>query len=615
MSVTSRRRNLFHRSVSAGALAAAFISTAPAQANEPVAFPAGGAIPLSSCASLTALSLPNAQITSATPAVVGTTNYCNVVGVINKRVSTQDSDHFTYGIGFELNLPSTWIGRFELMGGGGTDGSVSNPLGANGVELAQGWAVAANDGGHEDALPNPFGWTDDDANAGGAQHFGVDETARTDYGYNAMAQTAAVSKQIISYYYGWETQHSYFWGCSDGGREGMLASQRFPDLFDGIVAGNPGFNLPQAAIAEAWNSQALVPLATRTDIEGNPYLPDTFPSQDLMVASAAILSACDGLDGLVDGIVDNYPACTNRRVFPALTAFTCSPSGLHGNTPHGGMCLTSGQVAALKKIYAGPVNSEGEPLYSDWYWDAGIWDPPTAFGLGWGLWNVGNVTPPPLLNNSANLTLGGGAIPMVFTTPPVVTPESQQAGFVLQYSFDTDAPKIFTKTPQYPQSAMQFMGAVSTDLSQFQRRGGKIIIYDAVNDGIFSAVSLTRWYRQMDEQTGDAASFTRLYLVPNLAHCGGGPATANFSGNVLQALTNWVEDHQAPDQIIAANTNTTSPFPSSAPFDPRVAQNFPTGGTRPLCPYPQTTRYKGTGPTNVASSFVCVRADDDDDWR
>jgi Tannase and feruloyl esterase len=107
--------------------------------------------------------------------------------------------------------------------------------------------------------------------------------------------------------------------------------------------------------------------------------------------------------------------------------------------------------------------------------------------------------------------------------------------------------------------------------------------------------------------------FTRLYLVPNMAHCGGGPATADFTGNVLQALTNWVEDDQAPDQIIAANTNTTSPFPSSAPFDPRVAQNFPTGGTRPLCPYPQTTRYKGTGPTNVASSFVCVRADDDND--
>jgi feruloyl esterase len=589
------------------------MSIAPAQAHEPPAFPASGAIPLSSCASLTSLSLPNVQIISATPAVAGAMNYCHVVGVINKRVSTQDPDHFTYGIGFELNLPSTWTGRFELMGGGGTDGSVSSPLGANGVELAQGWAVAANDGGHEDRPGNPFGWSDDDANAGGSQHFGIDETARTDYGHNAMAQTAAVSKQIIAYYYGWNTQHSYFWGCSNGGREAMMASQRFPDMFDGIVAGNPGFNLPQAAVTEAWNSQALAPLATEIDVEGNPYLPDTFPPQDLMVASAAILSACDALDGLVDGIVDNYRACTNRRIYPALDTFTCSPGGAHGNTPHGGTCLTSGQVAALKKIYAGPVNSKGEALYSNWYWDAGIWDPFSAFGAGFGLWNVGLPAPPPLVNNAINLTLGAGAIPMVFTTPPVVTPASQQAGFVFQYNFDTDAPKIFASTPQYPQSAMQFMGAVSTDLSQFRRHGGKIIIYDAVNDGIFSAASLTRWYREMDERTSDAPGFSRLYLVPNMAHCGGGPATANFSGNLLQALTNWVEDHQAPDQIIAGNTNTASPFPSTAPFDPRVAQNFPTGGTRPLCPYPQTTHYKGAGPTNVASSFVCVRTDTDDD--
>lgn len=612
MSAASRIRSLCYQPLSAGALVAALMSAAPAQAHERPAFPASGAIPLSPCESLTGLALPDSQILSATSAVVGTMTYCNVIGVINKRVSDQDPDHFTYGIGFQLNLPSTWIGRFELMGGGGTDGSVANPLGANGVELSQGWAVAANDGGHEDALPNPFGWSDDDANAGGAQHFGIDETARTDYGYNAMLQTAELSKQIISYYYGWQTQHSYFWGCSDGGREGMLASQRFPELFDGIVAANPGFDLPQAAIAEAWNSQALIPLATQTDVEGNPYLPDTLPPQDLEVASAAILSACDGLDGLVDGIVDNYPACTNRRVFKGLAEFTCSPSGLHGNTPHGGTCLTSGQVAALIKIYGGPVNSEGEPLYSDWYWDAGIWDPPTAPGLGWSAWNVGVATPAPLVNNSANLTLGGGAIPMVFTTPPVVTPSSQQAGFVLQYNFDTDAPKIFTRTAQYPQSAMQFMGAVSTNLSQFQRRGGKIIIYDAVNDGIFSAASLTRWYREMNAVTGDAAGFSRLYLVPNMAHCGGGPATANFGGNVLQALTTWVEDRQAPGEIIAANTNTASPFPASAPFDPRVAQNFPTGGTRPLCPFPQTTHYKGTGPTNVASSFVCVRTDGDE---
>jgi Tannase and feruloyl esterase len=97
-----------------------------------------------------------------------------------------------------------------------------------------------------------------------------------------------------------------------------------------------------------------------------------------------------------------------------------------------------------------------------------------------------------------------------------------------------------------------------------------------------------------------------MYLVPNLAHCGGGPATANFTGNMLSALTSWVEKRATPDAIIASNTNTSSPFPSGPPFDPRVAINFPTGGTRSLCPYPQQPRYPGTGPTNNAASFVCV---------
>jgi len=128
------------------------------------------------------LSLPKTQIISATEQSTPVA-YCNVIGVINKRVSSQDPDHFTYGIGFELNLPDSWVGRFEMMGGGGTDGSVSNPVGSAGTELSMGWAVAADDGGHEDAPGNPaFGWIDDDNNAGGTGHFGIDEQARVDYG-------------------------------------------------------------------------------------------------------------------------------------------------------------------------------------------------------------------------------------------------------------------------------------------------------------------------------------------------------------------------------------------------------------------------------------------------
>ena len=613
-------RMILQGSVSVATLiASAFVGAHSASTATP------GIAPRMACSSLTGLTLPKTQILSATQK----TGYCNVIGVINKRVSTQDPDHFTYGIGFALNLPNTWLGRFEMMGGGGTDGSLNaDPTGSAGVELTNGWAVAADDGGHEDNPANQVGgYQDDDPNAGGAQHFGVDHQARIDYGYNGIEKTAKISKQIIAEYYGRAVDSSYLMGCSNGGRDGMVASQKFPELFDGIVSQNPGFNLPQAGIAEAWNEQALAPLATHPDVNGQPYIPDTFPPQDLAVASAAILGACDALDGLVDGIIDDYQACTNDKVFPALDAYTCG-TGQHGNTPHGGTCLTSAQVGALKKIYAGPKNSRGKSLYSNWFWDAGIWDPPTAGGLGWAAWNVAFFGPPNV-NTAANLTLGAGAVPMVFLTPPVITPVSGPTGqeaFMFKFNFDTDAPKIFAETADYPQSSMDFMTGVSLNLRPFKNHGGKLIISSSVNDGIFSGASIARWYRNMNRHMGGkAADFARLFMVPNMAHCGGGPATNDFAVNELNAITAWVENGVAPDQIIAANHNTTTPFLITSPFntiglfDPRVASNFPNGGTRPLCPFPQTTKYKGSGLTNNAANFICVRhderldADDEDD--
>lgn len=568
--------------------------------------PPSGVAPRASCTALTGLTLPNTQILSATQKA----GYCNVIGIINKRVSTQDPDHFTYGIGFALNLPDTWHGRFEMMGGGGTDGSLqADPQGAAGVELGQGWAVAADDGGHEDNASNPVGGhQDDDANAGGSAHFAIDAQARRDYGYNGIEKTATISKQIISYYYGLDTVYSYITGCSNGGRDAMMASQRFPWLFDGVISQNPGFNLPQAALAEAWNEQVLGTLATSKDVNGQPFIPDTFPVQDLQVASAAILSACDALDGLVDGIVDNYHACTAKKVYPALASYTCG-TGSHGSTPHGGTCLTGAQVDALKKIYAGPVNSRGQRLYSNWFWDAGIWTPPTAPGAGWQLWNV--VTAPvPNVNTAINLTLGAGAIPMIFQTPPVVTPvngPNGQEAFVFRFNFDTDAPKIFAKTQAYPESSMDFMAAVSTDLRPFRARGGKLIVSSSVNDGIFSGAAIARWYRNMDRRmNGRATDFARLFMVPNMAHCGGGAATASFAQNEVKAITDWVEKGIAPERIVATNTNPTSPYPTGGLFDPRIAMNFPASGTRPLCVYPKIAAYKGSGMTNDAGNFACI---------
>jgi len=176
---------------------------------------AGTTSPAVSCSSLAGLSLVNTQILSATKESTPVP-HCAVIGIINKRVSAQDPDHFTYGIGFQVNLPDAWVGRFELEGGSGTDGTLHRPLGSAGFELSRGWAVASDDGGHEDS-PNPAlgGYADDDNNAGGQSHFAVDEQARIDYGYNGIAQTTLIAKQIIAAYYGQGPKFSYLWGCSN----------------------------------------------------------------------------------------------------------------------------------------------------------------------------------------------------------------------------------------------------------------------------------------------------------------------------------------------------------------------------------------------------------------
>lgn len=514
---------------------------------------------------LSSLGVPNTVFTTATPQSAPIV-HCEVIGKINPRTGV---DGKSYAIGFHLRLPDNWNERFYFQGGGGTDGSIGDALGGGAV--AKGYAVVSTDAGHDNVI-------DYDSNAGGTAAFGVDPQARIDYGYNAVDDVTQVARHIFKLYYGKRPHYSYFVGCSNGGRQGMVASQRFPTYFDGIVAGDPGFDLPKAAVAEAWNEQALAPLATRLSTNGQPYLPDTFSDADLALAANAILAACDDLDGLVDGIVDNYAACTNWRVYPQLEAIQCTGPKTTG-------CLSAGQVEALKMIYAGPENSRGKALYSDWQWDPGI-----SGILSLRLWSLGLPAAPgqPLVNNALNLTLGGGALPLVFVTPPAITPVTGLEAYIFGFNFDTDAPKIFKTSGIYTESSMEFMTARSTDVSSFKHHGGKLIIYNGNSDGVFSPHDIVRWYNAMNATMHDKAqNFARLFLVPGMGHCGGGPGTTVF--DAFAPLVNWVENGIAPDSIIATAPPGT-PWP---------------GRTRPLCPYPKQARYIGSGDINNAANFRC----------
>lgn len=537
------------------------------------------------CAALSGAVVDDTQIALAElrPAAGAVPEHCEVVGAINARVSAVDGQ--TYAIKFRLRLPSAWNERFFYTGGGGTDGSVGNALTP---QLNQGYVVVATDSGHDNAVNT--------STVAGSFQFGFDPQARSDYGYNGPAEVAEKAKALIRKYYGHKPRYSYFAGCSEGGREALMLSQRYPDFFDGIVAGNPGMDLPKAAVQHPWDAQAFARAARTTTVFGNPDLASSFTNAELAAVGAAILAACDENDGLADGMVLNPQAC---EFDPATLG------------PAGSGLLSEAQVTALKQTNGGPRNSRGRQLYSDWMWDPGI----GAFG--WRQWKIGPIAPGfPIPGNSALIvTLGGGALPFIFTTPPnsatagtdlapanagIVTSSPLgpgTAGFgdaymawLLSFNMDDDAPKIFADTRLYRESAMEFMFSSGTDYNKFRAKRNKLIVYTGGADPVFSANYHLKWYRRLVEENKGlerTQQFARLFVVPGMNHCGGGPSTSQF--DAFASLVDWVENGKAPESILAT-------APAGTPWP---------GRTRPLCPYPEIARYKGTGDIHAATSFEC----------
>jgi len=535
--------------------------------------------------------------TGTTPAVAAVAEHCNVIGKINAgRTGAESSAGVTqtYAINFQVRLPTDWNGRFWMSGGGGTDGSIPNTL----TNLNDGYATAADDSGHSNA-------TNSDPLAGGSAAFGTDYQARVDFAYNAIDLTTRTAKALIAAYYGRNADYSYFQGCSMGGREAMMVTQRFPSYFDGVVAGDPAFRITKVGVWATYEGQQLASLATSTGlISGNgvPFANNTFTDQDLQLVSNAILTACDSLDGLADGMVNNPEACTTAVVSPVLDALQCSGAKTAS-------CLTSGQITAITNIYTkGAPDSKGVAQYAPWMWDPGIagctsatdCNTPTAtnINIGWRLWNLGFYSSSfvPNVSTTANgafnfASLGGGAIPLLFATPPILpapTANDGLAKLLMNINFDTLAQSIFGTSAQFPISDTALLNVDDTNLSPFQKHGGKLIVYVGQTGGPFSPQDLVNWYNDMGTAMGGKPqAFARLFLVPGMNHCGGGPATSTF--DPFTPVVDWVEKGVAPDSIIGT-APTATPWP---------------GRTRPLCPFPQYAHYNGTGDINDASNFTC----------
>ena len=517
------------------------------------------------------------------PGALALPEHCEVMGRLHARTGV-GGQH--YAIQFHMRLPTRWNGRFLFQGGGGSDGSVGDAIGAIGgfgttgpgipPALVRGFAVLSQDSGHDNR-------TNNDSTHEGTTAFGFDPQARRDHAYASLDVTARTGKAIVQAFYGRAPDRSYFFGCSEGGREGMVFAQRFPDLFDGIVAGAPGFALPKAAVAEAWDTQAFADLAQRmglVDSAGTPILARTFSDSALAVVADAVLAACDADDGATDGIVGDYKACTTKRVETALAARSCRE-----NTE----CLSGDQVATLLRVFGGPRNSAGEALYSDWAWDAGIGGRiGDRYQQGWRIWKIGGYPPSPV--PALNVVLGAPSLAAVFTTPPTPLPNDPRAllGWVLHFDMDRDAPKIFARSAEFTESSWDAVGAQSTDLSAFRRHGGKLIVPHGLSDPVFSAHDTMKWWDAVNAASGGkAATFVRVFPVPGMTHCGGGPATDQY--DCLAAVVDWVEQGKAPDRILA-HAGTSTPWPNR---------------TRPLCPYPMVARYNRSGSVEDAASFTC----------
>jgi feruloyl esterase len=427
---------------------------------------------------------PDAPPTQAQPLPA----HCRVDGIIDPRTGR---DGKSYGIGFAVALPAKWNGRFLFQGGGGLNGSVAPPVGGQyaGAQpaLARGFAVASTDSGHQ--------------GAGFDASFFADQEAALNFLYQGVAQVTQVAKQIVARHYGKGAGHAYFVGCSTGGREAMMMSQRFPRYFDGIVSVAPAIRTSFSNLGLRHAATAMNAIAPR-DAAGIPQTRQAFSDADRALVIEGLLKSCDNLDGNVDGLVFAPHAC---RFDPAT--LECKGD----KTPR---CLTRQQVSAIRTVMSGPRTTAGRQVYPGYYFDTGI-------------------------ANTRGLA-GVLAAPFIPEGPAVST----------EMNVDAAAAEAM--------SARAMVGDTGawTNLSTFRQHGGKLIFAHGVSDPWFSARDTVEYYERLgvDDPDPPLRDWSRLFLVPGMGHCGGGERTLD-QFDLLTALVDWVESSRAPQRVIATGAS------------------------------------------------------------
>jgi feruloyl esterase len=482
------------------------------------------------CESLLALSWPNTTITLAQSVAAGAFSppatgrgsaqpnaifkqlpaFCRVAATLRP---SPDSD-----IKVEVWMPlANWNGKFQAVGNGGLEGSIRYERGMA-EALKRGYATSSTDTGHSGGTAAPF--------------LGHPEKL-IDFGYRAVHEMTVAAKAIIDTFYGAGPKLSYWNGCSSGGRQGLMEAQRFPDDYDGIIAGAP-----------VTSQTRLVSWSTYVGQAALKEPPNVIPSSKYPMIHRAVVNACDAIDGLKDGLIGDPARC--RFDFKVLECRGVDSSS----------CLTTAQVESAQKV----TNTLLHPKTREMIF------PGLALGteLGWAT-RIGGPAP--------NF-LGTDYFKYVFFKDP---------------NWDWRTFDLETAVAVADRSDNGTLNATNPGLSAFKQRGGKLLLYHGWSDQNFSAQSTINYYESVRDRLGSVqiGEWLRLFLAPGMGHCGGGEGPNMF--DALAALEQWVENGHAPGIIIASHR-----------ADGKVDR------TRPLCPYPQVAKYRGSGSIDEAANFTCL---------
>ena len=526
----------------------------PAQAQRMAHLPA--VAPVLSCADLARTDLAAATGATATLSAAAVDGQCVVTGTIAPAIR------------FEVRLPlAGWTQRFLQTGCGGLCGNLRiNPEKAEGcAPVTDGTIVlASSDMGHQG---NAMGWGDD-------------PQKRIDFAHRGVHVTTLAAKALIKAFYGQPQRYAYFSGCSDGGREALMEAERYPEDFDGIAAGAPALNFTvQNSFHHAWLAHA------NTAADGRAIL----IADDMVPLHKAVLAACDGLDGAVDGQITDPRRC---HVDPAV--IQCKGAYKAGE------CLTAQQVAAVREIYRGAHDAAGVAL------EVGPLQPGSE--LEW----VGVFVP-----RSREGRIGSANMALDTVNHLLFTPNRTYS--IADFSFTA----AFYAEEEV---ARALYSADNADLSPFAGHGGKLILWHGWSDPHISPLNTIDYYARVGRKLGDAQrdGFVRMFLLPGMGHCGGGDGPSEFP--LLAALMAWVEQGDAP-QVMVAHRAAPHPFgpPPGMKGPPPGAKGPPADGpppemiaemmrkdaelaklgprSRPVYAYPQVAAWDGKGPLDAAGSF------------